>query len=125
MGDRILEQLAREIVRLVLATGPSWPGTWGLQLVSTSRPSTILGGQGCLVPSRDLATEVCELGGRVFRDHRPQCGAGLGGGRTDRLARPGDGRSRRGGLTPGSGASRSRGLERCWDLLAAAGVAAG
>jgi shikimate kinase / 3-dehydroquinate synthase len=121
VGDRSAEQIAREVVLVVRAAGPLWPRTWGLQLASTWRGSTIAGGGGCLALLRGLAAEVAGRGGRLFTvtdENVDRAWGGVIGELMERTA----GRVPVLVLDPGERSKSPAGLERCWEWLAAAGA---
>ena len=121
VGERSAEEIACEIARIVRATGRAWASTWGLQLVSTARPSTIVGGHGCLAVLRHLAEEAAAKGSRLFvvtDENVEEAWAGAVRGLLGQLADEG----RTLVLPAGEQSKTVRGLERCWDWLASVGA---
>jgi shikimate kinase/3-dehydroquinate synthase len=66
VGDRGVEQVAQELAAAVTMAGGVWASSWGLRLTGTERPSTIIGGAGCLTALRAKSEEAAARGARVF-----------------------------------------------------------
>lgn len=66
VGERGTAELAREIADTVRAAGAAWPQSWGLRLIATGRPSTIIGGPGCLEALAAKAAEAGKRRARIF-----------------------------------------------------------
>ena len=66
VGDRGVEQVAQELAAAVTMAGGAWASSWGLRLTGTERPSTIIGGAGCLAALRAKSEEAAARGARVF-----------------------------------------------------------
>ena len=121
VGHRTAEEIAAEIAGVVRAAGPAWPKTWGVQLVSTARPSSVMGGHGCLASLRALAAEAAADGARLFVLTDQNVELAWGGAVRDLLAQPMQA-ERTLALAAGEHSKTVRGLERCWDWLAAQGA---
>jgi shikimate kinase/3-dehydroquinate synthase len=121
VGDRGVDELARQVAGIVRATGAAWPESWGIQLVSTERPSTVVGGPRCLTSLQERAEEAGSRGARVFvvTDEnvgkawgvavRQLLGAVAGGGEPLVMA-------------AGEQSKTVGNLGACWEWLAARGV---
>jgi shikimate kinase/3-dehydroquinate synthase len=66
VGDRGVEQVAQELAAAVTMADGAWASSWGLRLTGTERPSTIIGGAGCLAALRAKSEEAAARGARVF-----------------------------------------------------------
>jgi len=120
VGDMGADALAHEIAAVVTATGPCWGTSWGLRLAGTERPSTIIGGLGCLAGLRLKAEEAASRGARVFtitdenvegawgEAVRQSLGSSAG---ADPLV-----------LVPGEESKTVGNLDRCWEWLATSGA---
>lgn len=121
VGHRTVEELAGEIAGAVRAAGPAWPKTWGLQLISTARRSSIVGGHGCLASLQRLAAEAAAEGARFFMVTDQNVEQAWGGAVRDLLGQPQQA-ERTLALAAGEQSKTVRGLERCWDWLASQGA---
>ncbi len=121
VGDRSVEEIAREIVLMVRATGPVWPRTWGVQIVSTTRRSSIVGGQGCLASLRGLAADAAAKGVRLFVITDQNVERVWGQTIRDLLKQQIEDQ-RTLALEAGERSKTAHGLERCWDWLASRGA---
>jgi shikimate kinase / 3-dehydroquinate synthase len=121
VGDRGVEELAHEVAALVAAVGEAWPESWGFQLISTERPSTIIGGQGSLAALGRKAAEAGDRGARIFMVTDRNVNMAWGGavhelvGAAGRIAEPLV-------LAPGEESKTVLSLEACWEWLAAHGA---
>jgi shikimate kinase / 3-dehydroquinate synthase len=133
VGDRGVEQLAQEIARLVRSLGDAWAKSWGIQLIATARPSTIIGGQGSLVALGQKAAEAAARGARILtitdqnvekawgRELRELVGAaGAVAGSETGSGAGSDARAFV--LVPGEASKTAGNLEACWEWLAGNGA---
>lgn len=120
VGDLGPEALAQEITAAVSTTGPCWGTSWGQRLAGTERPSTIIGGLGCLGGLRPKAQETASRGARIFTITDENVEAAWGEAVRESLG------SSAGAeplvLPPGEQSKTVSNLERCWEWLAASGV---
>ena len=121
VGDRGVEDLAREVAAIVRTTGSAWAESWGLQLVSTERPSTVLGGRGCLASLREKAEEAGARGARVFVVTDANVHEAWGGTVRELLG-PVVGAVEPLVLEAGERSKTVRNLQACWEWLAARGA---
>ena len=121
VGDRRVDELAQEVARIVRAMGDAWPEGWGLQLVATERPSTILGGRGCLAALRIKAEEASTQGRRLFVVTDENVVKAWGGVVRGLLGSAGS-VSAPFVVAAGETSKAVGSLEACWEWLAAAGA---
>jgi shikimate kinase/3-dehydroquinate synthase len=121
VGNREVDELAVEVAGIVQAMGDAWPEGWGLQLVATERPSTILGGRGCVTALRLKAEEAAARGSRLFAVTDENVAKAWGGTIRELLGPAG---SAAGPLVVAAGeTSKTVGsLEACWEWLATGGA---
>ncbi len=118
--DRGIAELAQEVVTLVRDAGDHWQGLWGRRLVSTERPSFIVGGKKALSMLRSRASAVHSNGQHlfVFTDKNVMDAWGeavwslLEGGDSDAALV----------VEPGEVSKNVETLERCWGWLAERGA---
>jgi len=121
VGGRTVDELAGDIAEIVHLAGEERAGKWGRRMVSTGRPSLIIGGENSLSCLDRIAAEAERKGRRLFvftdenvmrlwgnevRSHLPAESFG-----SDPLV-----------LTPGENSKSVSQLGRCWDWLAAQGA---
>jgi shikimate kinase/3-dehydroquinate synthase len=121
VGDRGVEELASELASIVRAVGGVWPDSWGIQLVSTERPSTIIGGRGCLASLHAKAEEAAARGARTFVVTDGNVAKAWGGALRGLLG-PAAGEVEPLVMAPGERSKTVGGLEACWEWLAARGA---
>jgi shikimate kinase / 3-dehydroquinate synthase len=121
VGDRTTEEIAAEIAAVVRAAGQNWPNTWGVQLISTERRSTVVGGRGCLASLDKRAVEVAAKGARLFVMTDTNVDHAWGEAVRGRLGPLGKG-ERTLAVAAGEQSKTVGGLERCWDWLASQGA---
>jgi shikimate kinase / 3-dehydroquinate synthase len=118
VAGRAADEVAQEIADAVRAAGPAWPTSWGLRLESTGRPSTIIGGPGCLQVLQAKAAAAANRGARVFVITDENVREAWGGEVLDTLgpsAAPADPLV----LSPGEQTKTVDNLAACWEWLAA------
>jgi shikimate kinase/3-dehydroquinate synthase len=120
VGDLEAAELAREIAAAVGTAGTCWRTSWGLRLAGTERPSTILGGAGCLAALRAKCKEASGRGSRVYviTDENVERAWG------ERVRRSlGSAAGAEPLVLPAGERSKTvTGLAACWDWLAAHGT---
>jgi shikimate kinase/3-dehydroquinate synthase len=121
VGERTVDELAEEIVRLVKGVGTAWPNSWGMQLTGTARPSTILGGHGSLTSLEQLGAEAAAQGSRMFVVTDRNVHEAWGQVVADLLS-PSQAIRATLVLEPGEQSKAVRELERCWGWLASLGA---
>ena len=121
VDDRSAEEIAGEIAGVVRAVGPKWPHTWGVQVVSTERRSTIMGGPGSLVSLEKLAAEATAEGARLFVVTDTNVDQAWGEAVRGLLGQPANG-DRTLAVAAGEQTKTVAGLEHCWDWLAFQGA---
>lgn len=121
VGDRSAEDLAQEIAEIVHATGQQRTTMWVRRIISTDRPSMILGGKDALLSLEAPRFPACAPRSRLFVVTDENVMRALG----DRvLPLLGDAVPPEGVLVlEGGESSKSvRTLERCWDWLTERGA---
>lgn len=113
-------RLARQVATAVGMAGACWQNSWGLRLAGTERPSTILGGRGCLTALQVKSAEVSERGARVYTITDENVGRAWGG-RVLELLGPAAGAEPL-VLPAGERSKTVDSLSTCWDWLAARGA---
>ena len=66
VGTRTVDDISREIAEVARSTGAIGSKVWGRRIVSTSRPSLILGGKTALLSLRDSPYSARPSGTRLF-----------------------------------------------------------
>jgi shikimate kinase/3-dehydroquinate synthase len=120
VGDRGVEQLAKEVARVVRATAAEWPTSWGLQLVSTGRRSTVVGGEGTLASLAVFAGDAAACGARLFVITDDNVEKAWGKAIRGLLGQPSGDRMLV--LLPGEQSKTTEGLRLSWDWLASRGA---
>jgi shikimate kinase/3-dehydroquinate synthase len=121
VGDRSVEDLAREIVEIARAGGGQRTTVWGRRIVSTGRPCLILGGKNALLCLEESSLSELPAGSRVFLVTDESVMRAWG----ERvLTLLGDAilPQRILVLEPGESTKSARTLERCWNWLAEQGA---
>jgi len=121
VGARSAQEIAGEIAGVVRAAGLQWSNSWGVQLISTERRSTIVGGQGCLNALERLAATAAAEGARFFVVTDTNVDQAWGDAVRGLLGQLGDG-ERTLAVAPGEQSKTVGVLERCWDWLASQGA---
>ena len=119
-GDRTVEDLAEEVVRLMSEAGEHWPVLWGRRLSGTERSSLIVGGSGALSLLGERARAARERGSRLFIITDANV-LRAWGDEAHRLA-GGDESCSVLVVAPGETSKNVKTLERCWDWLAEGGA---
>jgi 3-dehydroquinate synthase len=121
VGRRTVDELARDIAEIVHLAGEDRAGKWGRRLVSTERPSLIIGGEDSLSRLERLAADAEKKGRRlfVFTDENVML---LWGDEVLSHLSEGSVSSDPLVLAPGENSKSVSQLGRCWDWLAAQGA---
>jgi 3-dehydroquinate synthase len=121
VGARTAESIAADLAAIVGTLGDRWPDSWGQQLISTARPSTIVGGAGSLEALALRADEAASRGLRVFTLTDANVDAAWGERVAALLgkAAPAGGRLV---LAPGEQTKTVESLQACWEWLAEQGA---
>jgi 3-dehydroquinate synthase len=120
VGDRDAKEVATEIAGWVRALGAGWEQSWGLQLTSTSRRSTLVGGEGSLDALRSVAMKARSHGSRLFVVTDRHVDQAWGGAIADLLGLV-EGEQPMLVLRAGEESKTVDNLARCWEWLASLG----
>jgi shikimate kinase/3-dehydroquinate synthase len=121
VGARSPEDIATDLAAIVGSLDHRWSTSWGQQLISTARPSTIVGGAGSLEALAPRAQEAASRGLRIFTLTDANVDAAWGervAALLGRAAAPGGHLV----LPPGEQTKNVQSLQACWEWLAEKGA---